>query len=505
MIGMRYMIRTVLFICTIMLGWMNMPAQAFLAPDDQQNLWPVMSQKFDISQADIDKTDVREQIDWDLRNPKYIHRLTENAKPYLYYVYQETKKYHLPPEIALLPMIESGYVPDGRSRAGAVGLWQLMPGTANNFGVKMNYFYDGRQSITVSTKVALHFLSYLYQEFNHNWLLALAAYNAGPGTVIEAIRYNREHGRPTDFWALPLPRETENYVPKLLALATIIQHPHAYGMRLAPVPDKAVTSTVRINNEMKIKTIAKLAQTSVTTVEKLNPALKRSETPPHQSVTLVLPVTHKQTFEKQLQVHKEIKKEIAENHLARYKVKHGDSLSAIALKFKTTIHEIEKLNQLHNGMIRINQALLVPRMFAVAEQQDHGHTTQKHTTHNEYYTVKRGDDLWGIAKRFGVSHQALLAMNHISPYTPLRVGEKLVVRQQQHHIASKKPHQAKIIFSQKAKKNIARSEHIYIVKPGDNLHRLAAEFHTTTYHIMQHNHLRTANLSIGERLQLPNA
>src|SRR3990167_1910676 len=133
---MRYMIRTLLLIITIMLGWINMPAQAFLSPGDQ-NLWPVMSQNFDIPSSDIDKTDVQQQLDWDLRNHKYIHRLTVNARPYLFYVYQQTKKYHVPPELALLPMIESGYVPDGRSRAGAVGLWQLMPSTADNFGIKM--------------------------------------------------------------------------------------------------------------------------------------------------------------------------------------------------------------------------------------------------------------------------------------------------------------------------------------------------------------------------------
>ncbi|EKD91720.1 MAG: hypothetical protein ACD_29C00418G0001, partial [uncultured bacterium] len=232
-----------------------MPAQAFLSPSDQ-NLWPVMSENFDIPSSDIKKTGVRQQLDWDLHNRKYIHRLTVNAKPFLYYVFQETKKYHLPAELALLPMIESGYVPRGRSTAGAVGLWQLMPGTADNFGIKMNYFYDGRRSTTVSTQAALRFLSYLYQEFDHNWLLALAAYNAGPGTVLEAIKYNQAHGRPTNFWALPLPKETEAYIPKLLALATVIQHPHTYGMNLEPVPNKAVTGTVTINKQMKLQTIA---------------------------------------------------------------------------------------------------------------------------------------------------------------------------------------------------------------------------------------------------------
>ena len=172
-VQMRYMIRKILLLTTIMLGWINLPAQAFLLSEDQ-NLWPVMSQQFSLP-VDTDKSDVRKQLDWDLRNPKYIHRLTQNARPYLFTIFQETQKLHLPAELALLPMIESEYVPYGSSNRGAVGLWQLMPSTAADYGVKMNFWYDGRRSTTVSTKVALTFLSYLYQQFNHNWLLALAA------------------------------------------------------------------------------------------------------------------------------------------------------------------------------------------------------------------------------------------------------------------------------------------------------------------------------------------
>ena len=264
---MRYFVRKLLLIITIILGWINVPAQAFLL-SDQQDLWPVMSQSFTIP-VDTDKTNIQHQIDMDLRHPKYLHKLTENARPYLYYIFQETQKKHLPAELALLPMIESEYTPSGRSSKGAVGLWQLMPDTAHNYGIKMNMWYDGRQSTIVSTKAALNFLSYLYDQFDHNWLLALAAYNAGPGAVMAAIHYNERHGRPTDFWALHLPKQTEQYIPKLLALAQIIQNPKAYGVHLSPVPNKPVTSTVTIKKQMPLKTIATMAHTSVSTVKKL--------------------------------------------------------------------------------------------------------------------------------------------------------------------------------------------------------------------------------------------
>lgn len=457
----RYMIRTLLLFATIMLGWINIPAQALHLSDDQ-NLWPVMSQHFMIPDS-TNHAGVQKQIDTDLRHPKYIHMLTKNARPYLYYVYQETEKKHLPAELALLPMIESNYIPYGYSNKGAVGLWQLMPSTANNYGVKMNSFYDGRRSTTVSTKVALSFLSYLYQQFNHNWLLALAAYNAGPGTVMAAIRYNEEHGRPTNFWALPLPRQTKEYIPKLLALAAIIQHPRTYGVNLAPVPNKPVTSTVTIKKQMPLKAIAHMANTSITVVKKLNPALRKQVTPPHQVLTLVLPANKKTTFVNKMEAQKAIQTVIAEKHFKKYAVQHGDSLSSIAKKFNTTIATLEKINQLQNEMIRIHQPLLVPGVATVAAKE--------------------------ISKSTSAAAKKGATTSPHTPKTTVKTAKKMVV--------TAKPKPATIQSND--------GEHVYIVRPGDNLHRLAAEFHTTTYHIMEHNHLHTANLRIGEHLLLPNA
>jgi membrane-bound lytic murein transglycosylase D len=418
-----------------------MPAQAFLL-SDEQNLWPVMSQNFTISN-ELNHSPVQRQIDQDLNHPKYLHKLTRNAKPYLYFIYQETQKKHLPAELALLPMIESEYLPKGRSDKGAVGLWQLMPETAHNYGIKMNMWYDGRQNTIVSTKAALNFLSYLYEQFDHNWLLALAAYNAGPGTVMAAMHYNEEHGRPTDFWALHLPKETREYIPKLLALAAIIQNPKEYGVNLAPVPNKPLTTTVTIKKQMPLKTIATMAHTSVNTVKKLNPALKKQVTPPHQVVTLVLPANKKPAFEKDF-------KNQATDH---YTVQHGDSLKSIASKYKTTIHALEEMNQIHGGLIHIHQALMVPKVIT--------QTAKEMTTAAKNKSVK-------------------------SPQVNTSAENK----------------------NQDTDENTVSAdsdEHEYTVKRGDNIHKLAERFDTTSYHIMKHNHLKTVRLSIGQHLMLPHA
>jgi membrane-bound lytic murein transglycosylase D len=421
------MARTTVFLSTILLGWMNIPAQAGLV-SDAQNLWPVMSQHFTIP-SDAGKETVRRQIDIDLQHPKYIRRLTQNARPYLFSVYKETEKKHLPAELALLPMIESDYMPHGTSMVGAVGLWQLMPGTANDYGLKMNQWYDGRRNTAASTKAALSFLSYLYETFDHNWLLALAAYNAGPGTVMEAINYNKEHGEPTNFWALHLPKETQAYIPKLLALAAIIQHPSSYGIHLSPVPNEPVTTTVTLKKQIPLTKIATMAHTTVSTVKKLNPALRQSATPPHQSIGLVLPVNTKTAFEAHLKAQGAIDAAVAAKKMAPYTVKHGDSLSSIAKKFNTSVDVLSEVNQIHNGFIKLNQAILVPKIFGKtvakkAPQVPHKTVVAKKTVHT--YVVRHGDELRHLATRFHTSIVALKRDNHLHSNN-LQVGQHLVV------------------------------------------------------------------------------
>lgn len=294
-------------ICTaILLGLINIQtARTQLSLPTEHNLWRVLSQDFTIPAHD-QKAAVKQQVKQDLHTPGYIYSLTENARPYVYRIVQEAKKLNVPVELALLPMVESAYLPTGTSQVGAAGLWQLMPSVADQYGVKMNAWYDGRRSPTASTKAALTLLASLYKQFHHNWPLALAAYNAGPGTVLNAIHYNKEHGKPTDFWALQLPKQTEEYVPKLLALATIIQHPKTYHVKLAVVPNKPITTTVKIDKQLPLQTIAKMAHVSVRTVSALNPDLKQHATPPHQMVSVMLPAPNKTIFVDDLHAQKEV-------------------------------------------------------------------------------------------------------------------------------------------------------------------------------------------------------
>ena len=151
-----------------------------------------------------DNSKVTEQIHWFHNHQHYLARLLTKAAPYMYYVFMQVKTRHLPGELVLMPIVESAYDPFAYSEVGAAGLWQLMPGTASGYGLKQDWWYDGRRDIYASTGAALDYLTYLQNFFNGNWVYAMASYNAGEGTVQNAIEYNARHNRATDFWELPL-------------------------------------------------------------------------------------------------------------------------------------------------------------------------------------------------------------------------------------------------------------------------------------------------------------
>lgn len=180
---------------------------------------------------------IEAQRSWFVSRQPYIERLSARASRYLYHTVKEAERRGLPTELALLPIIESSYDPAATSSAAAAGLWQFIPSTGRIYGLKQSGMYDGRRDVVESTRAAYEFLGSLYNQFG-SWELALAAYNAGPGRIQQAINRNREAGLPTDYWSLRLPQETMNYVPRFLAVAQIIKNPNAYGVTLPPIANR---------------------------------------------------------------------------------------------------------------------------------------------------------------------------------------------------------------------------------------------------------------------------
>jgi len=226
-----------------------------------------------------------------------VYQLSARSEPYLYYILEQIEERGLPAELALLPMVESAFQPTVVSSKGAVGIWQIMPHRGRDSGLLQDAWYDGRRDITASTQAALDYLEFLYETFDDDWFLALAAYNCGPGTVQKAIRKNRRHGLGTSFWELELPLQSKQFVPKLLALAEIIQNASDYGMLLPIIDNQPYFVAIDIGTKLDLKVAARLAGIHIKVLQKLNPGYKQGTTHPKKSHQLLLPVENAETFE----------------------------------------------------------------------------------------------------------------------------------------------------------------------------------------------------------------
>lgn len=295
------------------------------------------------------------------------------AAPYLYHVVQLLEERGMPPELALLPMIESEYRPTAVSNRGAAGIWQLAPILGRIYGLKQDKWYDGRKDPEAATKVALTHLEYLYEKFDHDWLLALAAYNCGDARLSNAIRANKKAGKPTDYWSLKLPQETLYFVPKFLALVYLIQNHRVLDINLAAIPNTPHFNTVKVNKQLNLQQAAALAKVDIKEVQQLNPAFKTQVTHPNGPHQIVLPVKNVSTFKanykaataKDAKLAKTkakqtvVKKTAPNNKLNVYTVNSGDTLNKIAAKHRTTVAVIKNKNKLTSDIIRLGQQLAI--------------------------------------------------------------------------------------------------------------------------------------------------
>lgn len=251
----------------------------------------------------IDKSNrrVQAQIRWWVNNQSYLNRTLIRGAQYFYYIYNQTKVRNLPAELALLPVFESGYVPVNRSHAGAVGLWQFLAGTARGFGIRMDRGFDGRHDVVVSTNAALKYLTYLYYYFDRDWLLAIAAYNTGPGNLQAAILRNKRQGYGSSFWSLHVHRETLEYVPKLLALAEILRNPGKYGVEVVPINNGSYFEPVKLREQISMSKAAKMSGASEWTMRMLNAGYVRGVTDYDGLAILQVPKSKVEVFKARLQ------------------------------------------------------------------------------------------------------------------------------------------------------------------------------------------------------------
>ncbi len=416
---------------------------------------------------------IERQLNWYLAHPSYLTRIQQRAEPYLFFILEEIEKQQLPGEIALLPAIESAFQPEAYSSSHAAGLWQFIPSTGRFFGLKQTPWYDGRRDIIASTQAAVSYLKQLSQEFDGDWLMALASYNAGKGNIRKAIRKNKRKNLATDFWSLSLPKETMDYVPRLLAIARIFADPDKYHIELADIPNEPYFEMVEIDSQIDLNKAAELAQLPVEDFLKLNPAFNRWSTDPSGPHRLLVPRHKVDIFKKNLA---ELPKSLRLDWI-RHTVKHGESLSFIAKKHHTSIQAIKKHNQLSSNRLFPGRQLLIPKSERPRQIAGFANTF--------WYTVKKGDSFWKIARRFSVSQRHLARWNQLSLRRPLRAGQKLRIKASRNDSLSPKHH--------------------YTVKKGDSLFLISKKLNVSISDLKRWNAQTISRyLQPGQRLRVFN-
>lgn len=375
-------------------------------PAAKVDLWSRMRGR--LALVDVQNPRIDEQIEYIKRNPAYLALLSQRARPFLYYIMEHIERRGLPMDLALLPMVESAFEPTAVSPKAAAGLWQIIPDTGQERGLILSDGYDGRFDVHTSTVTALGYLEDLNKRFDGDWLLALAAYNAGPravqealdalkasqartaaaqpaqpaqpapgasarapaqpaqpasGAIVAAATPSPPDAAPADpavpvpppspYWDLKLPKETLDYLPRILALARVIANPDAYGVRLPSIDDRAYLYRVDIAPEIKIYDALATTAIPMDDFLRFNPAFKPGIEPPARAYNLLLPQEQAQTL-----------------------------------------------------------LTSVPGARLVAPSK---------------YTVKKGETLNGIAKRYGISSRLLAQWNGLSAGVALKAGQQLIV------------------------------------------------------------------------------
>ena len=396
----------------------------------EESLWDRVRDGFRMPDIDSDYTNKHEQ--WYASRPAYVARMLERSKKYLYHIVVEVEKRGMPTEIALLPMIESGFNPKALSTSKASGIWQFVPSTGKDFGLKQNYWKDSRKDVTAATQAALNYLQKLYTMFGA-WDLALAAYNAGEGTVARAIERNRKLGLPTDYQHLSLPDETRNYVPKLQAIKNIVFRPEEYGLTLNEIPNKPYFTTVEAPNKIDAKLAAELAGISMEEFTALNPGFTRPVLVTEKSYQkLLLPTWAASNFTNNLNNYT---RPLSNWH--SYHPKRGERLGNIARRFNISLYELSATNNLKpNKNLLVHRPLLVPAdaqsgltkpidvvaMAQIPIDNAVGHAASSPVSHK----VAKGDTLSALAKRYGVSSKQIMQQNHLKSQK-LSIGQTLQI------------------------------------------------------------------------------
>jgi membrane-bound lytic murein transglycosylase D len=458
--------------------------------EDYDDLFDRMRAGFAFDEVQEPAIDV--QLAWFERNPEYLERVFQRGQRYMYHIITEVEARGMPLEFALLPVVESAYEPFAYSSGRAAGLWQFIPGTGVRFGLKQDWWYDGRRDVIESTRAALDYLQALHDQFDGDWLLAIAAYNVGENNVQRELDFNRANGKPTDFWHLRLPAETRAYVPKLLAMKRLMAEPERYGLEFAVIPNEPYFAVIDTGSQIDLKIAAQLAGTSYDELIALNPGYNRWATDPQGPNRMLVPIDNADAFEAGL-------KTLSPDDRVRFAshdVTRKDTLASIAKEYGTSAAVIAKLNDLKGGKVTAGQTLKIPaisgplpdKVLLAASRVDRPETDVAGRKQRQIvYRVRAGETLSSIARRHGMPVSTLARLNNLSSQDTVIKGQRLVIK------ASTRRFRDEGVVSGRRL--------VYTVRSGDTVYSISRQFQVTVTQLKSWNGLNERHqIKAGRRL-----
>jgi membrane-bound lytic murein transglycosylase D len=459
-----------------------------------------------------DATVTRER-DWYARNQNYLDRVFTRGEPYMFHIVEALEARGMPAELALLPVVESAFDPFAYSHGRAAGLWQIIPGTGKRLGLVQNWWFDGRRDVLDSTRAALDYLQQLHRQFNGDWLLAVAGYNSGEGTVGRALKRAAAAGKPQDFWGIRsyLPAETRTYVPRLLAIAELVGNPAVYGVTLPQLPNEPRFAVVDTGGQIDMARAAGVAGVAPEALYALNPGVNRWATDPDGPHRLLVPIANADAFATSLAALTEEERV----QWTRHRVRAGETIGGIAERYHTTVAVLREINELRGNTIRAGDHLMIPHatesLASYTQSADSRAARQQSTPRNgqrRAHVVKSGESLWSISRAYGVDVRNLASWNAMAPGDVLSVGRELVVwMAAPAPIAVTATAEASLVRSDTAAGFAAVANRIreitYVVRRGDSLSSIARRFSVTVDELVEWNAgAADKYLQPGQRLKM---
>jgi membrane-bound lytic murein transglycosylase D len=432
------------------------------------------------------------QLSWYEHNPEYLERVFQRAQRYMYHIVTEAESRGMPLEFALLPVVESAYEPFAYSSGRAAGLWQFIPGTGVRFGLKQDWWYDGRRDVIESTRAALDYLQALHDQFNGDWLLAIAAYNVGENNVQRELDYNIANGKKADFWHLRLPAETRAYVPKLLAMKRLMAEPERYGLEFAVIPNEPYFAVIDTDSQIDLKVAAQLAGTSYDELIALNPGFNRWATDPDGPNRMLVPIDNADAFEAALRT-------LSANERVPYvshDVARKETLAAIAKQYGVSAAVISHVNGLKGNAVTPGETLKIPqisgplpdKVMLAALRVDRPETDRSGRKQRQIvYRVRAGETLSSIARRHGMPVSTLARLNNLDAQDTLVKGQRLVIK------ASARRYRDEGAVSGRRV--------LYTVRSGDTVYSISKQFQVSVAQLKSWNGLNQRHqIKAGRRL-----